>query len=70
MKSTPINDFFAKGGMIREDGRMVHEMYLVQVKKPSESKARWDDYNIVRRIPGNDAFQPLSESRCPLVKKG
>src|ERR1700760_2359418 len=69
MKATPINDMFAKNGKIREDGRMVHDMYLFEVKKPSESKARWDDYKLIATIPGNEAFQPLSESRCPLVKK-
>ncbi|MGZ3157670.1 MAG: ABC transporter substrate-binding protein [Burkholderiaceae bacterium] len=69
MKDTPINDFFAKNGKIREDGRMVHDMVLVQVKKPSESKAPWDYYNVKAVIPGDQAFQPLSLSRCPLVKK-
>ncbi len=47
MKETPINDMFAKNGRIREDGRMVHDMYLFEVKKPSESKARWDDYKLL-----------------------
>jgi branched-chain amino acid transport system substrate-binding protein len=70
MKETPVNDMFAKGGRIREDGRMVHDMYLFEVKKPSESKGRWDDYKLVATIPGNEAFQPLELSRCPLVKKG
>jgi branched-chain amino acid transport system substrate-binding protein len=70
MKETPINDMFAKNGRIREDGRMVHDMYLFEVKKPSESKGRWDDYKRVATIPGNEAFQPLELSRCPLVKKG
>jgi branched-chain amino acid transport system substrate-binding protein len=69
MKETPINDMFAKNGRIREDGRMVHDMYLFEVKKPSESKGRWDDYKLVATVPGEEAFQPLSESRCPLVKK-
>jgi branched-chain amino acid transport system substrate-binding protein len=69
MKETPINDMFAKNGRIREDGRMVHDMYLFEVKKPSESKGRSDDYKLLATIPGNEAFQPLSESRCPLVKK-
>src|SRR6266480_2515867 len=69
MKETPINDMFAKNGKIREDGRMVHEMYLFAVKKPSESKARWDYYKLVGTVPGNVAFQPLEHSRCPLVKK-
>src|ERR1700744_4869203 len=69
MKGTPINDMFAKNGRIREDGRMVHDMYLFEVKKPQESKGRWDDYRLLATVPGDEAFQPLSESRCPLVKK-
>ncbi|MGX1359396.1 ABC transporter substrate-binding protein [Bradyrhizobium elkanii] len=69
MKETPINDMFTKNGKIREDGRMVHDMYLFEVKKPSESKGRWDDYKLVATVSGDPAFQPLSESRCPLVKK-
>ena len=69
MKETPINDMFTKNGKIREDGRMVHDMYLFEVKKPSESKGRWDDYKLVATVSGDQAFQPLSESRCPLVKK-
>src|SRR5437660_8356571 len=69
MKDTPINDFFAKNGRIREDGRMVHDMYLFEVKKPSESKGRWDDYKLLATVPGNEAFQSLEQSRCPLVKK-
>ena len=70
MKETPVNDMFAKNGRIREDGRMVHDMYLFEVKKPSESKGRWDDYKLIATIPGNEAFQSLELSRCPLVKKG
>ncbi|MDO8398805.1 MAG: ABC transporter substrate-binding protein [Bradyrhizobium sp.] len=69
MKETPINDMFAKNGKIRDDGRMVHDMYLFEVKKPSESKGRWDYYKLVGTVSGNDAFQPLEQSRCPLVKK-
>jgi branched-chain amino acid transport system substrate-binding protein len=69
MKDTPINDMFAKNGKIREDGRMVHDMYLFEVKKPSESKGRWDDYKLLATVPGNEAFQSLEASRCPLVKK-
>src|SRR5712672_654725 len=69
MKETPINDMFAKNGKIREDGRMIHDMYLFEVKKPSESKGRWDDYKLLATIPGNEAFQSLELSRCPLVKK-
>lgn len=69
MRETPVNDFFATNGKIREDGRMVHDMYLAEVKSPSESKGPWDYYKILQTIPGDEAFQPLSESRCPLVKK-
>jgi branched-chain amino acid transport system substrate-binding protein len=69
MKETPINDMFAKNGKIREDGRMVHDMYLFEVKKPSESRGRWDDYKLLATVPGNEAFQSLEASRCPLVKK-
>ena len=68
MREMPVNDFFAHNGKIRIDGRMVHDMYLAQVKKPSESKGPWDFYNILETIPGDDAFRPLSESACPLVK--
>ncbi|SEJ05480.1 branched-chain amino acid transport system substrate-binding protein [Pseudomonas linyingensis] len=68
MAATPINDMFAKGGQIREDGRMVHDMYLVQVKTPAESKGEWDLYKIVSTIPGEQAFRPLAESQCKLVK--
>jgi branched-chain amino acid transport system substrate-binding protein len=70
MKSMPVDDFFARGGTIRPDGRMVHEMYLVRVKKPSESKYPWDYYEVISRVPGDDAFQPLSRSACPLAKRG
>lgn len=69
MKKTPISDFFAKNGQIRDDGRMIHDMYLVQVKKPEESKYPWDYYHVRQTIPAAEAFQPLSESRCPLIKK-
>jgi branched-chain amino acid transport system substrate-binding protein len=69
MKQMPVNDFFAKNGRIREDGRMVYDMYLFEVKKPSESKYPWDYYKQVATIPGDKAFQPLAASTCPLVKK-
>jgi branched-chain amino acid transport system substrate-binding protein len=69
MKKTPVNDFFAKNGHIREDGRMVHDMYLFRVKKPTESISPWDYYKLIATIPGEEAYQPLSASRCPLVKK-
>jgi branched-chain amino acid transport system substrate-binding protein len=69
MRVTPINDFFVKDGKIREDGRMVHDMYLYEVKKPAESKGAWDYYKPVAEIPADQAFLPLAESKCPLVKK-
>ena len=69
MRDMPINDFFAKNGKLREDGRMVHDMYLAQVKKPSESKGRWDNLKIVQTIPGDQAFRSLKDSECALVKK-
>jgi len=68
MREMPINDFFATNGHIRADGRMVHDMLLVQVKKPSESTGSWDIYNVRQVIPGDQAFQPLSASRCALLQ--
>ena len=70
LRELPIDDFFARKGTIREDGRMIHDMYLVQVKKPAESKYPWDYYHVKSVIPAAEAFQPLERSRCPLVKKG
>ncbi|MEP1216892.1 MAG: ABC transporter substrate-binding protein [Marinobacter sp.] len=67
MMATPINDMFAKNGTIREDGRMVHDMYLAEVKTPAESESEWDLYEILRTIPGDEAYRPLSESKCSLV---
>jgi branched-chain amino acid transport system substrate-binding protein len=69
MKETPINDFFAKNGKIREDGRHVHDFYLLQVKKPEESKGQWDYYHVRQTIPANDAVVPADKSECPLMKK-
>jgi branched-chain amino acid transport system substrate-binding protein len=69
MKAAPIDDFFAHNGRIRDDGRMVHDMYLFEVKKPGESKQRWDYYRPAGTIPADQAFLPLAESKCPLVKK-
>jgi branched-chain amino acid transport system substrate-binding protein len=68
MKKTPVNDFFAKNGTIRADGRMVHDMYLLQVKKPTASTAPWDYYDVRATIPAAEAFQPLAASTCPLIK--
>jgi branched-chain amino acid transport system substrate-binding protein len=69
MRETPINDMFAKNGQLREDGRMVHDMYLFQVKKPSESKGTWDYYNLKGTVKGEDAFQSMAAGKCAAVKK-
>lgn len=69
MRELPVNDVFYRNGSIREDGRMMHDMYLFEVKKPAESKAPWDYYKLLATISGDKAFQPLSKSECPLVKK-
>jgi branched-chain amino acid transport system substrate-binding protein len=68
MRDIPVNDFYAKNGKVREDGRMVHDMYFVQVKAPEESTGPWDYYKILSTVPGDQAFRPLDESGCPLVK--
>lgn len=68
MREMPVNDAFAKNGTLREDGRMVHDMYLVQAKTPEESEGPWDLVKLVQTIPGDEAFRPLSESTCPLVE--
>jgi branched-chain amino acid transport system substrate-binding protein len=69
MKSAPVNDIYAKNGKIREDGRLLKDLYLVQVKKPSESTKPWDYYHIKATVPADEAFQPLAKSTCPLVQK-
>jgi len=67
MREIPVNDFYARDGHVRADGRLVHDMYFAQVKKPSETTKPWDYYNILRVIPGDQAFRPLAEGGCPLV---
>jgi branched-chain amino acid transport system substrate-binding protein len=69
MRELPINDFMTKNGRIREDGRVIRDMYLMQAKTPEESKGEWDLAKIVATIPGDQAFRPLAEGGCPLVKK-
>lgn len=64
LKANKINDMFAKGGVIRPDGRMVHDMYLAQVKTPAESKAPWDYLKLLEKIPGDQAFTTKAESKC------
>ncbi|QFZ84454.1 ABC transporter substrate-binding protein [Variovorax paradoxus] len=67
LKSTPIDDFYAKGN-IRADGRFVHDMYLVQVKSPAESKQPWDYYKVIQKLKGEEVFTTKAESRCALWK--
>ncbi len=69
MRKMKHNDAVTRNGVLREDGRLVKEMYLVQVKKPAESKQPWDYYTVKTVIPAADAFQPLALSKCPMVKK-
>jgi len=68
LRQTKINDFFAKGGYVRQDGRMVHDMYLMEVKKPADSKYPWDYYKVVQTIPGEQAYTTKAESKCALWK--
>ena len=68
MRKTPINDVFAKGGFIRGDGRMVHDMYLMQVKSPSESTEPWDYYKVVETMKGEAAWTTKADSKCALWK--
>jgi branched-chain amino acid transport system substrate-binding protein len=67
MREMPVNDFYVRNGHLRDDGRLVHDMYFAQVKQPSESNRPWDYYNILGTIPGDQAFRPLAEGGCPLA---
>ncbi len=67
MRQLPVDDFFANGGTVRADGRLVHDMYLVEVKAPEESRYPWDYYKVLSVIPGDKAFRPLAEGKCSLV---
>jgi branched-chain amino acid transport system substrate-binding protein len=69
MRATPVDDFYARGGRLREDGRLLHDMYFVQVKTPAESTGPWDYYKILATIPGEQAFRPAGEDGCPLIKQ-
>lgn len=69
MRELPINDFMTKNGTLREDGRVIRDMYLFEVKAPNESRGAWDYYKLVKMIPGKDAYRPLSASECPTIKK-
>jgi branched-chain amino acid transport system substrate-binding protein len=69
MRSTPIDDFYTKNARIREDGRVMRDMYLLEAKKAEESKSRWDLFKVVQKIPDGTAFRPVDQSECPLLKK-
>jgi branched-chain amino acid transport system substrate-binding protein len=69
MRATPVRDAFTSNGTLREDGRMVHSMFLFQVKKPDESKGPWDYYKLLAEVPGDQAFRPIKDGGCPLVNK-
>ncbi len=69
MKADPVDDMYARNARIREDGRLMKDLFLVQVKKPGESKRPWDYYHVRSTVPADEAFQPLSKSTCALVKK-
>jgi branched-chain amino acid transport system substrate-binding protein len=69
IKSNKVNDFFAGNGYVREDGTLIHDMYLMQVKTPAESKKPWDYYKLVKTLPGDQVYTSLAQSTCKLVKK-
>jgi len=69
MREHPVDDFFAHGGKVREDGRMVHDMYLMRIKKPEESKSKWDLYEYLVTVPGDQAFRPMAEGGCPYLRQ-
>lgn len=69
MRELPIEDDVVRNAKLRADGRMVHDFYVFRAKKPSESKSEWNLYDLVATIPGDQAFRPLSESACPVIKR-
>ncbi len=68
MRELPVNDVMTKNGKLREDGRLVRDMYLFQVKSPAESKGKDDIYKLIATVPGDQAYRPLKDGNCPLVK--
>jgi branched-chain amino acid transport system substrate-binding protein len=69
MRATPVEDFFARHGKLREDGLMVHDLFVAEVKKPEDSKQPWDYYKIIANIPGDEAFQKMDPEACQMLKK-
>jgi branched-chain amino acid transport system substrate-binding protein len=64
-----VNDFMTRNGKIRQDGRLVRDMYLFRVKSPEDSRYQFDYYQLLATIPGEEAFKPMEDGGCPLVKK-
>jgi branched-chain amino acid transport system substrate-binding protein len=69
LRSMPIDDMYSRHGKLLANGRLIHDMYLVEIKTPEESKHRWDYFKILQVVPGEKAFRPLAESKCPLLVK-
>lgn len=69
MREIPIKDDIVRNASLRPDGRMVHDTYLLEVKKPNQSTSDWDLYNVLQVIPGSQVFRPITESSCPALKK-
>ena len=69
MHEMPVNDMMTKNGKLREDGRLVRDMYLFQVKSPEESKSKDDIYKLIATVPGDEAYRPLKDGNCPLIKE-
>ena len=68
MREIPVNDVMTKNGKLREDGRLVRYMYLFQVKSPSESKSKDDIYKLLATVPGDEAYRPMKDGKCPYIK--
>jgi len=68
MREIPVNDVMTKNGKLREDGRLIRDMYLFQVKSPQESKSKDDIYKLLATVPGDEAYRPLKDGKCPYIK--
>ena len=68
MREIPVNDVMTKNGKLREDGRLVRDMYLFEVKSPAESKSKDDIYKLLATVPGDEAYRPLKDGKCPYIK--
>jgi branched-chain amino acid transport system substrate-binding protein len=68
MREIPVNDVMTKNGKLREDGRLIRDMYLFQVKSPAESKSKDDSYKLLATVPGDEAYRPMKDGKCPYIK--